>query len=147
MPCMIYSTVNIKQCKSKIKRTKLIVKGVFHLALQKAQRHSYWHKLQKWHRFKTQKTMWTKKRICAFCSNCAATTKSLWRSVKKIIFPTQWWWSALLRHRFNLERHWRTQSEAKIASQKQQNSQLGRLEVWRGKQRKVPQEDKLWGGK
>jgi len=25
---MIYSTVNIKQCKSKIKRTKLIVKGV-----------------------------------------------------------------------------------------------------------------------
>lgn len=37
----------------------------------------------KWHRFKTQKAMWTKKSICAFRSNCVAATKSLWRSVKK----------------------------------------------------------------
>lgn len=69
------------------------------------------------------------------------------KSVKISTFPTQWWWSTQLRHRFSLERHWRTKSEARNASQKQKLHNWGRLEVRWGRQRKVPQEDKLWGGR
>ncbi len=69
------------------------------------------------------------------------------KSVKISTFPTQWWWSAQLRHRFSLERHWRTQSVARNASQKQKLHSWGRLEVRWGKQSNVPQQETLRGEK